>query len=93
MTNRPPVNLPSPTLRDWDRADLAGLVLELRGRRVILVNEAGSHYEHRAWSELRTSAGALVLDVVTEQEWAHFKVVGKRPAPVRWPAAAAWVEM
>lgn len=87
------INLPPVTHRDWDRADLAGLVLPLRGRRVILVNESGSHHDYRAWSELRTSAGAVVLDVVTEEEWWRHRNLAMRPAPCRWPAQAVWVEV
>lgn len=72
---------------------MAGLVLSLRGRRVILVNEQGSHHDFRAWSELRTSAGAVVLDVVTEVEWWRHQNLAMRPDPRRWPAQAAWVEV
>lgn len=72
---------------------MAGLVVALRGRRVALVNEQGTHHEFRAWGELRTSAGATVLDVVTETEWWRYRHLAMRPDPQRWPAAAAWVEM
>jgi hypothetical protein len=88
-----PQALPFVTLRNWDRADLAGTVLRLIGRRVILVNAEGSHYDYRAWTELRMSAGAVVLDVVTDTEWWRYRHLAMRPEPLRWPAAAAWVEM
>jgi hypothetical protein len=86
--------LPTVSHRAWDRGDLAGPLLPLTGRRLILVNESGSHHDFRAWGEPRMSAGALVIDVVTDEEWARHRLLAMRPQRVRrWPAAAVWVEM
>jgi hypothetical protein len=85
--------LPPLTLRHWDRADMIGRVEPLRGRRLILVNESGSHHDFRAWGELRRSNLIYVLDVVTEVEWWRHRHLAMRPEPVRWPAAAVWVEV
>jgi hypothetical protein len=85
--------LPPVTHRSWDRADMIGLVLPLRGRRLIVVNEQGSHHDYRAWSELRRSALEMVVDVVTEVEWWRYRHLAMRPEPVRWPASAVWVEV
>jgi hypothetical protein len=91
---RPQNGLPAVTHRAWDRADFACLVTELRGRRLILVNAEGSHHDWRAWGEPRASAGALVLDVITEEQWWRHRNLAMRPQPVlRWPAAAVWVEV
>lgn len=89
----PDITLPPLTLRSWDRADMLGRVVPLRGRRLIVVNERGSHHDYRAWGELRMSALALVLDVVTEVEWWRYRHLAMAPAPLRWPAAAVWVEV
>lgn len=86
-------DLPAPTLRNWDRADLLGRVESLRGRRLILVNSTGSHHDYRAWGEIRASAGAIVLDAVSEEDWWRYRHLAMRPRRVlRWPAAACWVE-
>lgn len=89
----PRETLPAPTLRNWDRADMIGRVLPLRGRRLILVNERGSHHDYRAWGELRMSALEPVVDVVTEVEWWRHRHLAMAPQPVRWPASAIWVEV
>ncbi len=86
--------LPPFTLRDWDRADMLGAIESLRGRRVILVNGEGSHHDFRAWSDLRPSAGALVVDVVSEVAWwRHVNLAMRPPEVLRWPARAVWVEV
>ena len=92
MKRRPPPLLPAPTLRDWERADMAGLMTPIRGLRAILVNASGSHYEWRVWSELETADGHGIVWVVTEVEWWRHQNLAMSPAPVRWPAAAVWVE-
>jgi hypothetical protein len=89
MSNALPTLVPP----SWDRTDLAGIVAPLRGRRLIVVNQSGSHRDYRAWGELRTSAGATVVDVITEAEWWRYRYLAMRPQPRRWPAAAVWVEM
>jgi len=88
-----PLTLPPVTHRKWDRADLAGLMFPLRGKRLILVNEQGSHHDYRAWGELRRSALTMVVDAVTEVEWWRYRHLAMRPEPIRWPAAAVWVEV
>lgn len=72
---------------------MLGRMDSLRGRRVILVNEAGSHHDYRAWGELRQSAGATVLDVVSEVDWWRSINLAMHPDVLRWPASAAWVEV
>jgi hypothetical protein len=97
MNQRPDhleTELPSLTLRSHDRADLAGLVVDLVGRRAVVVNRNGCHYEYRIWQGLRRSALADVVDVVTEEEWWSHRLLGLAPLRVvRWPAQAVWVEM
>ena len=73
---------------------MAGLVITLRGRRLILINADGNHDDYRAWGELRTSAGRTVVDAVSEVDWWRHENLAMRPRSViRWPATAAWVEM
>ncbi len=92
--NNRPQPLPAVTHRNWDRADMLGVVEPLRGRRLILVNDKGSHHDYRAWSDLRMSAGAAVLDVVSEVAWWRHENLAMRPPEIlRWPAGAVWVEV
>lgn len=73
---------------------MLGRMETLRGRRLILVNEVGSHHDYRAWGELRQSAGATVVDVVTENEWWNYTKLRLNPRDVRrWPAHAVWAEV
>jgi len=81
------------TQRDYDRADMAGLMVRLDGRRAVLVNEEGSHHDYRVVGELRSSALAVVVDVVRDEAWWRHKHLAMRMEPIRWPAAAVWVEM
>lgn len=95
MTERPrqqSPSLPPITHRNWERCDVAGPLAPLYGRRLIVVNETGSHHDYRAWSEPVMDAGALVVWVVTDEQWWRYRHLAMTPKPVRWPAAAAWVE-
>lgn len=93
MSQQPTYNVPPVTQRGYDRCDWAGRVETLRGRRLILVNSGGSHYDWVAWSELEDDRGSLVIWAVTEEEWWRHRMLALTPGPTRWPAAAAWVEV
>ena len=92
MDPRPTHTLPSVTLREWERADLACLLGPLRGRRAIIVNAAGSHHGYRVWSEPMKDRSATILWVVSEEAWWRHKHLAMSPELIRWPAAAAWIE-
>ena len=87
--NSPETPLPPLTLRNYDRADMAGLVLTLKDRRAVLVNVSGSHHDYRVWTE--PVAGQIA--VVTEEAWWRHKYLAMTPQVTRWPAAACWVEV
>lgn len=72
---------------------MAGLVMPLTGRRAVLVNEEGSHHDFRVVGELRRSALTVVVDVVADEAWWRNRHLAMRMEPVRWPAAAVWVEV
>jgi hypothetical protein len=72
---------------------MAGLVMDLDGRRAILINDAGSHHDYRLVGGLRASAGAVVVDVVREEVWWRHKHLAMRMEPTRWPATCVWVEV
>lgn len=92
-TEPTPVELPPLTVRGYDRADMLGRVDTLRGRRLILINEQGNHYDYRAWSDLIEVNGVLSVYVVTEEIWWRYVHLRLVPQGQRWPAVAVWAEL
>lgn len=92
-----PLRVPVPRQRALSRADLAGQFETLTGRRVVLVNEAGTWYDFRAVSEVtlrRTGFGdeALTWPFVAVAAEAAWYANGETVARVWWPAGAVWIE-
>jgi len=87
-----PPTLPFVALREWRRAELYAEHEDLRGRRAVLVNASGTHYDHRAWTRLLRDRNVKVVWMVTERDWWAYTLTGALPEPVRWPAQAVWIE-
>lgn len=96
---RPPIaaryRLPAPSPRPIEPVEVAGLVTTLRGRRLVLVNDDGPHYGWIAWQDEFDQVGGFPhVRAVAERDWFRYEEGGRPPARIiRWPAAAAWVEM
>jgi len=84
------VQIPAP--RTPARADWAGRLETLRGRRLAIATTTEVREDVVAWSDLITDdVGALWVEVVQEADWWRFVLLGFIPVHiVRWPAGAVW---
>jgi hypothetical protein len=82
----------TPRAPSLTRADLAGEMEFLRGRRVVLADFERVWPEYRAWSDLEVDGdGQPWVEVVRERHWWAWDVTGIPPRVLRWPAGAVWV--
>ena len=65
----------------------------LRGKRVILSRPDGFVYDVRAVSELEHDAsGRQVVEVMTEEDYFRWMLIGDRRSSQTFPARLVWVE-
>lgn len=98
-----PLRVPVPAQRTLTRADIAGQIEDITGRRVVLADGERTYREYRVWGavEIRaqgfqnTPAGVQrfpFVPVVSERAWWVHCLFGRAPTVLWWPAGAAWVE-
>lgn len=83
--------VPFPRPRDPARADLWSAFDTLRGRPLVLATSAGPVYHLVAWGEPYESGGGLWVDVVTEESWWRYVLLGEAPERRAYPASALGV--
>jgi hypothetical protein len=98
-----PLRVPVPRQRTLTRADIAGQLETITGRRAVLANADGPWRDYRVWGEVEVRAQGFqgtpegvrtfpFVPVVSERAWWAWRLQGRRPHVVWWPAGAVWVE-
>lgn len=95
-----PLRVPVPGQRTLTRADIAGQVEVIAGRRVVLADTTRVYREYRVWGEVEVRPVGFQPDVerfpfvpvVSERAWWASRLLGREPRVLWWPAGAAWVE-
>ncbi|TCJ31060.1 hypothetical protein [Nocardioides jejuensis] len=80
---QPPARTPQPSAK----------VPALMGKRVILSTPEGFVYDMRAAGERYIDAECRdLVDIVTEEAWYRWMLLGKEPRKAPWAAHLVWVE-
>lgn len=84
--------LPVPRQRGLVRADLAGQIEALDGRRAVVAALEGARYDRRVVGEAYVAGGHLYVNVALERDWWAARLAGAGIVTVAWPAGCVWVE-